>query len=413
MEESSLLSLISTLIGSGGIVVLIATTLLSNLYQPNIDLNVIKRYDTTTKSWSPFEVFIKNVGGAEAKNVTFSMFFRPHILLFKPMLYDQNIKYLITNFSVDNNHFKGHISFINGTIQNLSSNGLIILYIWTDAKAQSSYYISVAFGKGTTRMWALNGDDNGRYLFADLKKADVGSPANSNILLISSLISFISFTVVFIQIWVRKLNVDARRKFIRKMFVILPVSIIVSAFIITFEHDMLTWYQANYTSPVDITQNTKNSGYIFSYQSTHSIFQYEAINQATVFVLGIFAIRGTIGYVISRLVIKLVYPKKPRLKPFQFNSDIFSNAIKTFNEDYQYDIEYFKSFKEFGKLKIFIYSFVILGLPFESVLNLFFIDSILSLVHTYINFYLILLLIDAIRMTFFLWYITRRNINTI
>jgi hypothetical protein len=72
-------------------------------------------------------------------------------------------------------------------------------------------------------------------------------------------------------------------------------------------------------------------------------------------------------------------------------------------------VDFLKDFKTHGKLHLFGYSALIVGLPIESILALFFYQSIAYLSSIYL--FLIILVVDISRMIFLTYYIAEREIN--
>lgn len=189
----STISLISTLVGSGGLIVLITTSIISYSSQPNVNLDLIPNFlpigiNSDNPRISHYEIIAKNNGLGQAKNLTLSMFFATKIKNVTPVIFDQKIVY-IKNGTLNNkiylqngtatNHKIGFASIYS---QKLSPNAEMIVYVWPDnGHSGDSFYVSAAYDQGTNRVWSINDNDVKGAGFPSIYRVNMEPPIDSSI----------------------------------------------------------------------------------------------------------------------------------------------------------------------------------------------------------------------------------------
>jgi len=395
----STLTLISTLVGSGGLVIFIATSLLSNLNQPNISLTVnynIPPADSVLDipRISYYEIITKNVGLAQAKNLTLSMFFKANITKAVPVIYDQSVRMLEKGVDTNGNN----ISFAKAYLPMLSPNAQFVIDVWTNGHNGDSYYVSATYDQGSSSIWHINSKDS--TIFPNISAANSQPPIDSHILLIAATVSVISFALAFVHVLGRRLDPKEKGKIIRKIFIVLPASIGGSAFMLIIFEELirLSVVPSMFLPPLDIT-HSRLSDTIHNYNTYGHMSQFLALEYATALILIIFITRTIIAYIISWGVTKLVHPRQTTSIDRAFSKLIDENTT----------VDFLKDFKTHGKLHLLGYSALIVGLPIESILALFFYQSIAYLSSIYL--FLIILVVDISRMIFLTYHIAEREIN--
>jgi hypothetical protein len=169
--------------------------------------------------------------------------------------------------------------------------------------------------------------------------------------------------------------------FIFFLFEILPLRLIIPALIVT---------------PIDVTIPVSFLQSVQSFDG-RSFFQYELFTYAAALTVISFILRSVIAYHIARIIIR------------RFN--IMSSIL----EKNAYDKTYSAISKTYGLANLLPFSFLIMGLPIDLIVSLFFYQSFAELFSLDLaSLTLILLLVDILRMSVLTLLVPRlRKINVI
>jgi hypothetical protein len=300
----------------------------------------------------------------------------------------------------------------------LSSNAEIIVRVLpVSAHNGDSYYVSAASDQGSNRIWFVNKNDIVKNGFPNVYRVNREIPFYSNILLITGITSAISFSITFFY----RLSKDPKKrgKLLLKIVVIIPASVACSTILlISFEVLLRSEVVSSmFIPPLDIT-GTNSSTIIHSYNIQGYSIESAAVQNATALIVIILMARGAIAYITALFVIRRLYPVHPFDYPYTENPSekrFAINAVKSLVKEIEdpNDVigHLFESFKRYGKIKLFIYCILIMGIPIASIILLFFYESIgyLSLN----SFLIIIFIVDIVRMALLLTIIPKRVINTI
>jgi hypothetical protein len=387
--KDSALSLVSTIIGSG-LFVFVGTTLYSTINQPNIALTALSLIHPEDRGKDhpriSYEIFAKNVGVAEAKNLTLSMFFVGNITNAMPVLYDENLTL--------KKELRYHEpSLIIAHVPRLARDAMIVIDVSTNKSyLGDSYYVSATYDQGSNFLGRFNLKDIQSRIFPDIRSARTEIPIHSEVILTAAIVAIVFFGIAFADVIKRKSS-KSRPKLILNIFFILPLSVIGSIIVLVVSEELLlsVMVPSIFIPPVDITTSISLYSKIY-YPDGRTSVEYLAVLMAIIVTIAIVIARSVTAYLIVRLAIKI--------SPSSQNTNSIMKKVVSLSQ---------VSFRKHGKIRLFGYSFLIVGIPFESILRLFVDNSVANISSLYL--FMIMLVIDIIRMSILIIFTPRRVVK--
>jgi hypothetical protein len=390
--RDSALTLVATIIGSG-LVVFVATTAYNVFNQPNIVLYanwfwVHEHHKDSPPRISSYEIIARNVGATQATNLTLSIFFVGNFTQAQPVLYDENV----TLQKVFRYH---QPSAVIAYMKKLARGATIIIDVNAptnshihNATAGDSLYVSAAYDQGSNKLSILNNTQINLRIFPNFSRGQNQTPIDSSVLALASIVAAITFALAFVD-WIRRQRDPEKQKVFKlDLFLILPITIIGTIVILVVFDELVrnSIVPSLFIPPSDVRSVPLSDKIIF--EDGRTAMQSTVFGLAIVLTIIIFMARSLIAYLIAELIIRVR------------EKEGFNEIIKGGGR-----IRYTSRIVHPYRKRLFCLSMLLVGIPIESIIRLFFYNSVAYFSSFYL--FLIFLFIDIIRMSVLMLLVTK------
>jgi hypothetical protein len=354
--KDSGLQIISAIIGSS-LVVTALTALFSQINQPSIYLDVRPHLNLTSNNGtSPpkvqyYEVVVRNDGRSLASNMTVSTFVTGKIHDFNPILHGEQLV-------VQKNESRQGQSLVPVHIPRLAKDAVVVFRVTPEnSSIVDPYYVSATYDQGSVQYPNFNIRDVEQGRFPDILtgRGDI----YGQVLIISSALSFLFFFVAIIH---RRIREIAERGLNSNLLWVIPAAILICIFLLFVCEELprfLLRTSGILIPPVDVRFGLSYDTIVPGTQYT----QGTLIASAFIFCGISWLARWLIGYLLAKEIIMKSQGSVTLL------GNLRPKPIVVAGENWMLR----KIVK--GK-KFLLYSLVLIGIPIESFIILFFGQSI-------------------------------------
>ena len=384
IRESSI-PIISTLVGSG-----LLLTVLSGLYsefsQPNIHLGITPHYaiETNYTESKPninyYEILMRNDGKTPATNLTFSMYFFGEIKNYAVSFTDEKLQ------SLKEVKTGGEASLVVGEMARLAPGAMTIINASVNTNKYDPYYISATFDQGSTSFPAFIPPDIESGRFPNILSANEGGYVVQQLIIISSILCIVSFTIAVVYKRIKekiRLKREGRIHQIKEfdLLVAIPIIIICSILLLYICEELPKYMliPSVIPPPIDITEGASLDA-AFKYSNVE-YKQRDLLSGAGIFWVIVVIARIYLSYLIAKILIPKIYASDPR---WQLNESS-KNILK-------------------------ISSIIIMGVPIDLTISLYFVKVTYVISPTYL--FSIFFLLDIFRMLLLILIIPRISVRT-